>query len=162
MAVRVEELQKKIVDLAIDGVGIYLGDKIVEFAKPYTVKTLKQYNDAVVKIGLSMLDMVFPRIRDIPYLGDWLGLWGRTGVNDAIKLFVDKPALCWALDANTIECINFDTTAISVKINGQAVQFTVEGSADYFKIHLATPLSSGAYDLIVVGNTKAFSGKIYV
>lgn len=162
MAVRMEELQKKILDLVVDGAGIYIGDKIVEFAKPYTVKTLKQYNDAVVKIGLSMLDMVFQRIRDIPYLGDWLGLWGRTGVNDAIKLFVDKPPVCWALDANTIECINFDTTTISVKINGQAVQFTVEGSADYFKIHLATPLASGAYDLVVVGNTKAFSGKIYV
>ncbi|MEM4913451.1 MAG: hypothetical protein QW579_04540 [Desulfurococcaceae archaeon] len=162
MAVRVEDLQKKILDLVVDGAGIYIGDKIVEFIKPYTVRTLKQYNDAVVKIGLSMVDLVFPRIHDIPYLGDWLGLWGRTGVRDAVRLFIDKPPLCWALDANTIECINFDTTSVSVKINGQPVTFTIEGSADEFKIHLATPLSAGAYDLVVVGNAKAFSGKIYV
>lgn len=162
MAFRMEELQRKILDLVVDGAGIYIGDKIVEFAKPYTIKTLKQYNDAVVKIGLSMLDLVFPKFHDIPYLGDWLGLWGRTGVNDAIKLFIDKPATCWALDANTIECINFDTTTVSVKINGQSVSSTVEGSADYFKIHLETPLSAGAYDLLVAGNVKAFAGKIYV
>ncbi|MEM4827785.1 MAG: hypothetical protein QXK07_07100 [Desulfurococcaceae archaeon] len=163
MAVRMEELQKKILDLVVDGAGIYIGDKIVEFAKPYTQKTLKQYNDIVVKLGLSMLDLVFPRIRDIPYLGDWISLWGRTGVRDAVRLFIDKPPVCWALDANTIECVNFDTTSISVKINGQLItDFTVEGSADEFKIHLATALSTGAYDLVVVGNTKAFSGKIYV
>ncbi|MEM4976077.1 MAG: hypothetical protein QXT64_01990 [Desulfurococcaceae archaeon] len=162
MAVRMEELQKKILDLVVDGAGIYIGDKIVEFTKPYVVKTLKQYTEPVVKIGLSMLDLVFPQLKETPYIGDWLGLWGRTGVRDAVRLFIDKPATCWAVDANTIECINFDTTAISVKINGQAVQFTVEGSADYFKIHLTTPLSAGAYDLIVVGNAKAFAGKIYV
>ncbi|MEM1830782.1 MAG: hypothetical protein QXJ97_04530 [Desulfurococcaceae archaeon] len=162
MAVRLEDLQKKIMDLIIDGGGLYLGDKIVEFIKPYTVKTLKQYNDAVIKIGLSLLDLVFPQVKETPYIGDWIGLWGRSGVKDAVRLFIDKPALCWALDANTIECINFDTVSVSVKINGQAVQFTTEGSAEHFKIHLQTALSAGAYDLVVVGNTKAFSGKIYV
>ncbi|MEM4004640.1 MAG: hypothetical protein QXM43_03270 [Desulfurococcaceae archaeon] len=162
MAVRMEELQKKIMDMAIDGAGLYLGDKIVEFIKPYTVKTLKQYTEPMIKIGISLLDLVFPQIKETPYLGDWLGLWGRSGVKDAVKLFVDKPAMCWAVDANTIECINFDTTAVTVKINGQAVQFTIEGSADYFKIHLATALAGGSYDLLVTGNTKAFSGKIYV
>ncbi|MEM4675231.1 MAG: hypothetical protein QXM12_02965 [Nitrososphaerota archaeon] len=162
MAVRMEELQKKLIDMLVDGAGIYIGDKIVEFAKPYTVKTLKQYNDAVVKIGLSMLDLVFPQLKEAPYIGDWLGLWGRTGVRDAVRLFIDKPPVCWALDANTIECVNFDTISVSVKINGQPVTFTIEGSADEFKIHLATALSTGAYDLVVVGNTKAFSGKIYV
>lgn len=163
MAVRLEDLQKKIMDLIIDGGGLYLGDKIVEFIKPYTVKTLKQYNDAVIKIGLSLLDLVFPQVKETPYIGDWIGLWGRSGVKDAVRLFIDKPPVCWALDANTIECINFDTTAVSVKINGQVItDFTVEGSADEFKIHLATALSTGAYDLVVVGNTKAFSGKIYV
>ncbi|MEM1925222.1 MAG: hypothetical protein QXH44_09150 [Pyrobaculum sp.] len=162
MAVRVEELQKKIVDLVVDGLGIYLGDKIVEFAKPYTVKILKQYNDAVIKIGLSMLDLVFPQLKEAPYVGDWLGLWGRTGVRDAVRLFIDKPQLCWAVDANTIQCVNFDTTDVVVKINGQPVEFSVDGTKDEFKIHLRTPLASGAYDLVVVGNTKAFAGKIYV
>ncbi|MEM4977127.1 MAG: hypothetical protein QXT64_07380 [Desulfurococcaceae archaeon] len=162
MAVRMEDLQKKILDLVVDGAGIYIGDKIVEFAKPYTIRTLKQYNDIVVKLSLSMLDLVIPQLKETPYIGDWLGLWGRVGVKDAMKLFIDKPPMCWALDANTIECINFDTTAVSVKINGQAVSFTVEGSADYFKIHLATALSPGTYDLLVAGNVKAFSGKIYV
>ncbi|MEM4847173.1 MAG: hypothetical protein QW794_05390 [Thermosphaera sp.] len=162
MAVRMEELQKKLIDMLVDGAGLYLGDKIVEFIKPYTVKTLKQYNDAVVKIGLSLLDLVFPQVKEIQYIGNWIGLWGRAGVRDAARLFIDKPAVCWAEDENTITCVNFDTTDVQVKVNGEAVRFRVDGTKDEFKIHLEVPLAKGSYDLVVVGRTKAFANKIYV
>jgi hypothetical protein len=36
-------------DLAVDGLGLYLGKKLSDFAKPYIVKHTRQYSDAVVK-----------------------------------------------------------------------------------------------------------------
>ncbi|MEM4676099.1 MAG: hypothetical protein QXM12_07405 [Nitrososphaerota archaeon] len=162
MSVRLEDVQKKLMEMAVDGIGLYIVDKVVEFLKPYTQRTLKQYTEPAVKLGLSLIDVVIPQIREAPYVGDWLELWGKSGVRDAIRTLVDKPATCWAEDQNTITCVNFDTTDVVVKINGQPVTFTVDGTKDEFRIHLSTPLSAGAYDLVVVGNARAFSGKIYV
>jgi hypothetical protein len=162
MSIRYEELSKRLMDLVIDGAGLYAGKKIIDFTKPYTKKTLKQYNDGAIKIAISMADLVLPQIRQFPYVGDWLALWGRDGVNDVIKLFVDKPADCWAEDANTIKCINFDVTVVSVKIDGTTVTPTISGTAEELTLHLSSPLSSGAHDLLVAGNKVAWSGKIYV
>ncbi len=158
-----DELQKRLLDLAIDGAGMYISHRIVDYIRPYTKTTLKQYNDGVIKVMLSLADLVFPQIRQIPYAGDWLGLWGRAGVDDIIKVFVDKPTDCWAEDANTVKCINFDTKSVTVKIDGTSVTpSSIDGTAEEFAIHLAVALSTGAHDLIVVGDKKAFSGKIYV
>lgn len=162
MAMRVEDIGKRLLDTAVDGIGIWVIGKVVEYAKPYTVKTLKQYNDAVVKIGLSLLDYVIPQVKTVPYLGDWLGLAGRRGVEDALRVIVDKVPLCWAEDANTIKCINFDTTGVSVKVNGTTPTMTISGTPEEFTISLAAPLATGSHDLVVAGNTKAWSGKIYV
>jgi hypothetical protein len=160
------DITKRLMDLAVDGIGLYTSKKIVESMKPYTVKTLKQYNDPALKIAMSLADLVFPQIRGIPYLGDWLGLWGKAGINEFIELMIDKPPVCYALDSNTIECVNFDELPTVVKINGTEktaeTDYTIEGTADSFKIALTTALSSGTYDLVVVGKSKAFAGKIYV
>lgn len=162
MAFRIEDIQKRALELLIDGTGLYAGKKVVEFIKPYTVKHLKQYNDPAVKIAISLVDLVFPRIAEIPYVGDWMHLWGKMGIKELEELLIDKPALCWAEDPNSIRCINFDTTAVTVKINGAPVTATISGTAEDFTISLPSPLSAGEHDLVVVGNTKAFSGKIYV
>jgi hypothetical protein len=120
----------------------------------------------VIKIGASLADLVVPRIREIPYLGDWLGIWGRRGVEDALVTLIDKPAFCYARDENTIICYNFDTLDISVKIDGVAktvnTDYTVSGTAEELTISLVSPLAKGAHDLVVVGNKVAFAGKIYV
>jgi len=163
MSFDINRLYKRVLDEAVDGLGLYLVKKGIEVLKPYTVKTLKQYNDPAIKIGLSMIDVFLPVVSAVPYVGDWLGLAGREGMKELIETLVDKPPTCFAEDSNTIHCLNFDTTTVTVKIDGEAVEnFATEGTADDFKILLTTALSSGAHDLVVVGNKTAFSDKIYV
>jgi len=162
MAIRVEDLTRRLLDEAVDGVGLFIGRKAVEFAKPYTKKALREWNDAVLKIGISLLDFVIPQIRGIPYLGDWITLWGRDGVSDVLKVMVDKATDCWGMDANTIHCVNFDDLPRHVAIDGSLVDYTISGTPDDFDIHLRTALTAGTHDLVVATNKKAFSGKIYV
>jgi len=159
-----ERLKSKVINLAVDGAGLYIGQKLAEYLRPYLVKQVKQYSDAVVKILASMVDLAVPRVSEVPYVGDWLELWGKDGVRDVIRNVVDKPPFCLADDANTIHCYNFDTTSVTVKIDGQTPSTapTISGTADDFTINLASALSSGAHDLVVAGDKVAFSGKIYV
>jgi len=159
-----ERLRSKVINIAVDGAGLYIGQKVAEYLRPYLVKQVKQYSDAVVKILASMVDLAVPRVSEVPYISNWLELWGKDGVRDVIRNVVDKPPFCLADDANTIHCYNFDTTSVTVKIDGQAPSQapTISGTADDFTINLASSLSSGAHDLLVAGNKVAFSGKIYV
>jgi hypothetical protein len=166
MSIKTEELTKRIFDIAVDGIGLYIGKKAVEYARQYTIKTLKEYNDPALKIGASMLDLVIPKVKELPYIGDWLALYGRDGMRDLLVTVIDKPPICYATDPNTIHCINFDTTSVSIKIDGTAkkvdTDYTISGTADSFDILLKTALSSGAHDLAVMGDKIAWSGKIYV
>ena len=166
MAIRIEDITKRLLDEAVDGIGLFLGRKAVEYAKPYTKKTLREWNDAVIKIGISLVDFVVPQVRQVPYLGDWLTLWGRDGVSDVLKVLVDKPADCWAVDANTIRCINFDVLPKYVAIDGvekaKDTDYAVSGTPDEFDINLVSALTAGAHDLVVTGLRKSFSGKIHV
>jgi hypothetical protein len=130
------------------------------------VKTTKQFTDGAFKIGVSMVDLVFPRAKEIPYLGDWLTLWGRRGVEDILVAVIDKPAFCYAQDANTIVCLNLDTTDPVIFIDGAKKEkdkdYTVSGTAEELTINLKTALSAGVHDLVVAGLRVSFSGKIYV
>ena len=166
MAISVEELQKRLMDLAVDGIGLYLGKKATDFVKQYIVRATKQYSDGAFKVGISLVDLIFPRIKDIPYLGDWLALWGRRGVEDILVTVVDKPAFCYAEDENTIICYNLDTTDPHIKIDGELkakdTDYSVSGTAEELTISLKTALSKGAHDLVVAGLRVSFSGKIYV
>jgi len=166
MSIKTEEVTKRIFDMALDGLGLYIGKKAVEYARRYTIKTLKEYNDPAVKILVSMLDVVIPKIRELPYLGDWLALYGRDGMGDLLVTVIDKPPVCYATDQNTIHCSNFDTTEVTIKIDGKLkakdTDYSISGTAESFDINLSTALSSGAHDLVVAGDKKAWSGKIYV
>ena len=166
MAIKTEELTKRLMDLAIDGIGLYVGKKASEYARQYIVKYVKQYSDGAFKVGVSMLDLVFPKIKEIPYLGDWLALWGRRGVEDVLVAVIDKPAFCYAQDANTIICYNLDTTDPIVIIDGvektKDTDYSVSGTAEELTINLKTALSAGAHDLVVAGLRVSFAGKIYV
>ena len=166
MSAKTEEITKRIMDLVIDGAGLWVGRKVPEFLKPYTKKTLREYNDAVIKIGLSFVDAVLPKIREVPYLRFWLQLWGRDGVSDVLKVVVDKATDCWATDPNTIHCVNFDALPDAVYIDGVKItadrDYTISGAPEEFDILLKTALTSGAHDLVVVGLRKSFSGKIHV
>lgn len=166
MSLDINRIYKRLLDEAIDGVGLYLVKKVTEYAKPYTVKTLKQYNDPAVKIGLSIIDVFLPQLTSMPYIGDWSALAGREGMKELIEVFVDKPSLCFGEDANTIHCVNFDTTSVIVKIDGAQLQpntdYTIDGTADDFKIMLTNTLTGGAHDVMIAGDKVSFSGKVYV
>ena len=166
MAIKTEELTKRLMDMAVDGIGLYIGKKASDYVKQYIVKYTKQYSDGVFKVGVSMLDLVFPKIKEIPYLGDWLALWGRRGVEDVLVAVIDKPVFCYASDANTIICYNLDTTDPIVIIDGvkmtKDTDYSVSGTAEELTISLKTALSAGAHDLVVAGLRVSFAGKIYV
>jgi len=166
VAIRAEELTKRLLDMAVDGIGLYISRKASEYARRYIVKHTKQYSDGAFKIGASMLDLLFPKIKEIPYLGDWLALWGRSGVEDILVAVIDKPPFCYAQDANTIICLNLDTTDPIVIIDGvkktKDTDYSVSGTAEELTINLKTALSAGAHDLVVAGLRVSFSGKIYV
>ena len=162
MAYRIEDIGKRLIDEAIDGVGMWGVSKAIEYVKPYTIKMLKQYNDPALKIAVSLVDLILPQVKSIPYVGDWLSLAGRRGVEDFLYLIVDKKPTCWAEDENTIKCVNFDTTSVSVKIDKASVTPSISGTAEELTLSLPSPLSAGAHDLVVTGDTKSWSGKIYV
>jgi len=162
-----QNLQKKIMDLGIDGIGLYAGDKLTETIRDFTYsfidKNLGIYSDGAVKILLSMLDLVVPQISTMPYVGDWLELWGRDGVRSVVKAVVDKPTYCRADDSNTLHCYNFDALPTAIYIDGNAVSgYTTSGTPDDFTISLPSPLSSGKHDLMVAGKKKAFYGWVKV
>lgn len=164
---KTEEITKRLLDEAVDGIGLYVGRKAVEYlnkmAYKYTVVNLKNWSSPVLKVGISLIDLVFPQVKQIPYLGDWLSLWGRDGISEIPANLIDKPEFCYASDANTIVCYNLDTTSVTVKIDGASVTPAgVSGTAEELTISLASPLSSGEHDLLVAGNKKAYRGKIVV
>jgi len=170
-APQLQGLQKRILDLAVDGAVMYGGDKVADWIRMqfYTSleKSLKQYGKGAIKVGISLIDLAFPQVRKVPYLGDALGLIGRDGVKEIIAGFVDKPPYCVAEDSNTIHCYNFeDLTTISVAIDGSELtkdtDYTVSGTADDFTIALSTALSSGEHDLRVADSKVAFYGKVKV
>ena len=171
MRPQLQDIQKRIIDLAVDGAVMYGGDKGADWIRMqfYTSleKSLKQYTKGAIKVALSLVDLVFPQVRKIPYVGDGLGLIGRDGVKEIIAGFVDKPPYCVAEDSNTIHCYNFeDLTTLSVAIDGSELtkdtDYTVSGTADDFTIALSTALSSGEHDLRVADSKVAFYGKIKV
>jgi len=162
-----EELTKRLLDEVIDGLGLYAGRKAIEYINKAVYKqlvvNLKQYSSPAIKIGLSMIDMFIPQIKQIQYVGDWLGLWGRDGMSEIVTNVVDKPEFCYASDVNSIVCYNFDTTSITLKIDGASVTPSgVSGTPDEFTISLPSPLASGEHDVLVVGNKKAWRGKVVV
>lgn len=160
------EIQRRVLDLLVDGIGLYAGEKLTSFAKEALYGTLevhlKQYTKGTLKIGLSMLDLLLPQLKTIPYVGDWLHLWGKDGVKDIATQVIDKPAYCVATDVNTIRCYNFDTTNVVVKIDGASVTISVSGTAEDMTISLAAPMAAGKHDVLVAGNKVAWYGKVVV
>lgn len=167
MALKFEDIQKRLLDLVVDGAGIYAGEKatsmITEALYGTIVKNAKQFSKPTIKIAISMLDLFLPQIKTLPYVGDWINLWGKDGLREVITHLVDKPPFCYAEDANTIRCFNFDTTSVAVKIDGATVTPSkVEGTADEFAIHIAQAMSTGKHDVLIAGNRVSWYGKVVV
>lgn len=161
------QLREKLITGGLGGVKLYLSKKLGEVSTRFTKRTLKQYNDPVIKIATGVAVDFIPMVRESAYLADLGDLIFSDGVRDAITVFVDKPRDCWAEDNTTIHCINFTQlpAAAQVYVDGTAASgATISGSAADFTVKLATALSAGEHDLVILeGNNRgAFSGKIYV
>lgn len=167
----ITRIQRKLLDEVVDGAIMYVGDKIADYIRmnfyDTVEKSLKQYSKGVIKVAVSLADILFPDIRKLPYIGDSLGLIGRNGVQDIIREFIDKPPYCIAEDSNTIHCYNFeDIASLKVAINGTELNadtdYTVSGTPDDFTISLVNPLSSGEHDVRVTDSKVAWYGKVKV
>lgn len=157
------DIRKRLLDEILDGAGLYISKKLGELANENLAQYTAEYSAPITKIGLSLLDLILPQVREFPYIGDWLKLIGSDGVRDLLVLLVDKAPLCYAKEESIIRCLNLDTTKVTVKVDGESITgFSIVGSADDFEIHLEKPLSGGVHDLVVTGDKKAFSGKIRV
>jgi len=167
---QLQGIQKRLFDEIVDGLGLYGMEKGVDYLRKalYTSieRNLKQYSKGAIMVGISLVDLAFPQVKRIPYVGDWLDIVGRVGVKEIVRQAVDKPPYCVATDANTIHCYNFESTSVSVAIDGKELtsgtDFTVSGTAEDMTINLTNALSSGEHDLRVADTKKSWYGKIKV
>jgi len=158
-----------LIDKAIDGVLLYGADKLAGFINLQlygtTVKNLKQYADAAVKLGLGVVIDMIPQLQVSNYVVRFGDMAFKKGVSDVLTQFIDKPPYLWAEDNDTIHVLNLDTTNVQVFIDGNKLgsdAFTVSGTAEDMTISLKTPLSAGEHDIMVVGLKKAAVGHVKV
>jgi len=158
-----------LVDKAIDGILLYGADKLAGFINLQlygtTVKNLKQYADAVLKLGLGLAIDMIPQLQVSAYITRLGDIAFKKGVADVITQFVDKPAFVFAEEANKLHVFNLDTTSVEVFVDGSKLAndaFTVSGTAEDMTITLKTALSSGEHDVMVVGLKKVAVGKVKV
>ena len=168
-----ERLKQKLIGQLKGGIVFYLGTKkIPEYVQKYTYKfvdkNVKEHASLVRNSGLALVaQMVLPEEYEESIISDLIDLMGLKGVSDEIELFIDKPQICVATDANTIVCKNFtNLSGAEISIDGtqltSGTDYTV--GSDGETISLTNALASGEHTLVVVDhtNSEVFKGKIQV
>ena len=143
-------------------------------------RTLREYAELGVGAGTALaMDALGLRAKlgqVEPYLDKVADAMSDYGFYESIlQAKVVKAPKCWAQDANTIRCINFDIDAltdttgavkVTVYIDDVAQSgITVTGTPSDFTISLPSPATSGWHKLVVqagVNKFDAFRGKIYI
>jgi len=158
-----------LIDKAIDGILLYGSDKLAGFINLQlygtTVKNLKQYSDAVMKLALGLAIDMIPQLQISGYVTRFGDVSLKKGVSDILTQFIDKPAFVFAEEANKLHVYNLDATTVEVFIDGSKLAndaFTVSGTAEDMTITLKTALGSGEHDVMVVGLKKSAVGKVKV
>jgi len=158
-----------LIDKAIDGILLYGSDKLAGFINLQlygtTVKNLKQYADAVMKLALGLAIDMIPQLQISGYVTRFGDVSFKKGVSDILTQFIDKPAFVFAEEANKLHVYNLDATTVEVFIDGSKLAndaFTVSGTAEDMTITLKTALGSGEHDVMVVGLKKSAVGKVKV
>jgi hypothetical protein len=160
-------LREKLISGALGGVYLYISKKVGEFSRGLAKKTLKQWNDPVIKTVAGIAADFIPMVRESRYLsalGDYIA---ADAVKDTITILVDKPADAWAESNTEIRVVNLGNLPPSsggVYIDGNSVTYTVDGNENDFTIKLSSALSAGKHRLVVIGNDKknSLSIDIYV
>lgn len=169
----VDKLKENIRSGLIFMAGAYANEYVSErLARKY----LSEYAELGVGLGTAIaLDMIGAgeKLSEYePYLRDFADAMSDYGFYKSIldAKLVKKP-MCWAKDANTLKCINFDADAVSatnttVYIDDTAVTPSgVTGDPGAFEVSLPAPLASGWHKLVVIAGTNkkdAVRGKVYV
>jgi len=163
------DLGSRIVERVRSGIVFILGSKGVDTVTlRFGRKWLGEHSELVIGGGVSIFSDVITNMTPEslrPVVKDIADSGGDYGIYREYQYLVDKIPVCWAKDNNTLKCKNLDTTNVTVKIDGSTVSLpsgAVTGSAEDMEIALPNPLTAGEHDLVVVGNKKAFSGKIWV
>jgi len=156
-----EKLVEKLKGAVIGGLSLYLAnDFIPKYIRKagYTFirKNLKEHAPLLEKTGVALaVQMVMPEQYEESIISDIVDLMGLGGVADVVAFYVDKKAECILIDANTIECKNFDDLANAIVIiDGtqltSGTDYTVSGE----QIQLTNALASGDHTIIVIDGTK--------
>ncbi|MEM4455139.1 MAG: hypothetical protein QXT28_10540 [Thermofilaceae archaeon] len=160
--------KEQLMEYGLGGAYLYLGKKLVDYVSPYLEKNTKQYTAPVIKGVAGVVSEVLPWTKTfyLERLGNYLI---ADAVKDIIVDFIDKPAMCWVESATSIHCINFPNlpNVTDIYIDGTALSSasaSISGSASDFTITLATSLSTGDHELVILAPDKRFSfyRKIYV
>lgn len=168
-----ERLQERIRSGIIFMGGAYANKWLSErFLRKY----LSEYAEIGAGLGTALsLDILGLRERlgeFEPYINDIADAMSDYGFYESVlQAKVVKAPKCWAKDANTLKCINFDadvvdTTTLTVLVDdAQQNVSAVTGTPASFEVSLSTPLTVGWHKIVVIaGNTKkdTFRGKVYV
>jgi hypothetical protein len=152
----------------ISGLLFYGAAKLVDTANKYAAKYFKEHTKGAVGVGLGLaLESFAPEsIRYEEVFEPFVDAMADYGVMSEMRVLIDKEPVCWAQDANTIICKNFQDLANAIVfIDGVQkapnTDYKVSGTDT---ISLTSPLPSGDHDIIVIDGTKtkAFAGKIRV
>jgi len=152
-----EVLKDKIISGALGGIYLYISKKVGEFSRGLTKKTLKQWNDPVIKSVVGIAVDFIPMVRESRYLSALGDYMAADSIKDTVTILVDKPADAWAEDATKIRVVNLGSLPPSsggVYIDGNSVSYTVSGSESDFTITLSNSLSAGKHRLVVIANDK--------
>ena len=162
----VSYLKDKAMRGALGGIYLYLSKKEAEYTERFFKAKLKKWHSPVVKAVTGVIADYIPMVRESRYLAELGDYLFADGARDFINIVVDAPADLWAEDATTIHVINFGETPAGLYIDGTAkasnTDYTTEGTANDFKIKLATALPKGEHTVVVVGTKNAIAKKVYV
>jgi len=158
-------LKDKAMRGALGGIYLYLSKKEAEYTERFLKSKLKKWHNPAVKAVTGVVVDYIPMVRESRYLAELGDYLLADGVKDLVEIVVDNPPDLWLDDASTIHVINFGETPAGLYIDGTAkatTEYTVEGTANDFKIKLATALPSGEHTIVITGTKNAIAKKVNV
>jgi hypothetical protein len=165
MALSYNYLRDKAMRGALGGIYLYLSKKEAEYTERFFKAKLKKWHSPAVKAGTGVIVDYIPMIRESRYLSELGDYLFADGVRDAVEIIVDNPVDMWLEDNATIHVINLGETPTALYIDGEAkasTDYTVDGTANDFKIKLTQALTTGEHTILVVGTKNAIVKKVNV
>jgi hypothetical protein len=166
--IKYEHLRPMLSNVLGYGIGRWVGREYqLRFGR--RISNLGEYGG----LTLTVVGATAQMIRDFEYEEDVRRIsagFALAGLDDLISVKVYDEVLAWFTDQNTLKVRNLgaftsDRTKWRVIVDGNSVDIaSVEGSTGEATIHLATTVSRGKHDVVIMldGAKKAFSGKLYV